>query len=139
MKTISYEVDVKGNPFVKITPTTKYFILMQKQPYLISLRLYSQFRGIPYADSFNAEEQYLLFSMPMQPIDSSQPYSKDVPSHKCLFRMSSQIIFHKNIPFLKSKIEKGSLEKGQESFTVWNDWASTKIEEYRELNPLPKL
>jgi hypothetical protein len=49
------------------------------------------------------------------------------------------VIFHKSVSFFKSKIEKGSLEKGHDSFTFWNGWASTKIAEYRETHPLPKL
>lgn len=47
-------------------------------------------------------------------------------------------MFKKSVSLFKGKIEKGSLEKGVESFGVWTEWASTKIEEHRMLNPLPK-
>ena len=52
--------------------------------------------------------------------------------------ISSTVIFRKSVSLFKSKIEKGSLEKGFESYSVWTGWATTKIEEHRMLNPLPK-
>ncbi len=67
------------------------------------------------------------------------PYTPDVPSYKCAYRHSIQIVFKKKIPIFGSKIEKGSIEKGHESFGIWTGWAQTKIEEYRGLNPLPKI
>jgi len=48
------------------------------------------------------------------------------------------VIFKKSVSLFKSKIEKGSVEKGLESFGVWTGWAQTKIDEQRLLSPLPK-
>lgn len=137
-KKVVYEVDVTGNPFVKVSPTEKNFLLVHKEKFKVVFRMWTQFKGIPYADSFNPEEQLTVVSLPKQPINPSLPYTKDVPSHRCAFRLSLQMIFHKKIPIFQGKIEKGSIEKGLESFTVQTQWASTKIEEYRMLNPLPK-
>lgn len=63
-KQISYDVDVKGNPFVKVSPTTKNYILMEHQKHYLMMRLWTQFRNIPYADAFNPEEQYIAVSLP---------------------------------------------------------------------------
>jgi len=64
-----------------------------------------------------------------------------VPSFKIAYRISSQIVFRKSVSLFKSKIEKGSYDKGIESFKNWTDWAQTKIEEHRISNPvtLPKI
>jgi len=49
------------------------------------------------------------------------------------------VVFKKSVPFFKSKIENGSLEKGIESFKNWTDWAEVKIAEHRLNNPVPPL
>ena len=55
-----------------------------------------------------------------------------------MFRISSTMIFRKSVSIFKSKIEKGAIEKGIESFGVMTGWANIKIEEHRMLHPLPK-
>jgi hypothetical protein len=70
-KTISYEVDVQGNPFVKLTPTTKNYLLISRQKHALQMRVWTEFKNIPYADAFNNEEQYTVVSLPMQLISKS--------------------------------------------------------------------
>jgi hypothetical protein len=41
------------------------------------------------------------------------------------------MVFHKKIPLFQGKIEKGSLDKGVESFANWTNWALARLKEYR--------
>jgi len=74
---------------------------------------------VPYCDHFNPEENYTVVSIPMQPINLSLPYKKDMPSHRCAFRISIFMIFHKKVPLFQGKIEKGAVEKGIEAYNLW--------------------
>jgi len=128
-KIIAYEVDVKGNPFVKLTPTTKNYVLCTKEKNLIQMRLWTELKNVPYSDCFNNEEQYTIVSMPMKSLNASG--GEQHTSHKVAYRVSSQVVFKKSVSLFKSKIEKACLEKGIESYKNWTDWASIKIEDYR--------
>lgn len=55
-KQVSYEADVVGNPFVKIAPATKNFLLLDKEKHFIQMRLWTQFKNVPYCDAFISEE-----------------------------------------------------------------------------------
>ena len=101
------------------------------------MRNWVVFKNVPYADHFNAEENYTVVSLPKQPINPALPYKRDVPSFKCVYRNSSQMIFHKKVPLFQGKIEKGAVEKAVESFAMWTQWAGTKLDEYRLSNPIP--
>jgi hypothetical protein len=129
---------VENNPFVKISHTEKTFMLYHKEKHHIQMRMWTQFKSVPYCDHFNPEEQYVLISLPKQPINPGLPYPKDVPSRRCVFRISLMLVFHKKIPMFQSRVEKGSIEKGNESFGIMTNWLQTKIEEHRLLHPLPK-
>jgi len=61
-----------------------------------------------------------------------------MPAHKCAFRISVWMIFHKKVPLFQGKLERGTIEKGVEAFNLWTNWAATKTEEYRLTHPLPK-
>jgi hypothetical protein len=98
MKQMYYEVPVENNPFVKISPSEKTFMLYLQEKHRLEIRCWTQFRNVPYCDHFNPEEQYVLVSLPKQPINPSLPYPKDVPSRRCIFRISLNLIFHKKIP-----------------------------------------
>lgn len=133
-----YEVSVENNPFVKISPCERTFMLFHNEKHRMEMRCWTQFRNVPYCDNFNPEEHYLVVSLPKQPINPNLPYPKDVPSRRCIFRITFHMIFHKKIPMFQGKIEKGSIEKGNESFGIMTNWLLTKIEEHRLLHPLPK-
>jgi len=125
-KQISYEVDVQNNPFLKLTPTTKNYLIVEQEPHHMQLRLWTQLKGVPYCDSFNAEEQYAVVSLP-------RVGSPNLPSNKCAFRISLRMVFHKKIPLFQGKIEKGSLDKGVESFSNWTNWALARLQEHRSV------
>lgn len=95
---------MKGNPFVKITPITKYYMIVEQQKHLIEMRLWSQFKGIPYADSFNPEEQITVISLPKIPIVAGLGSATDVPSNKVALRIALTVIFRKSVSIFKSKI-----------------------------------
>ena len=137
-KTIIYEVDVKGNPFVKLTPTTKNYLLYTDKKDLKQLRVWTELKNVPYCDAFNNEECYTAVSLPMQPLNGV-PMKENQIAHKVAYRITSHVVFNKSVSFFKSKIEKASLEKGIESYKNWTDWASIKIEEYRLTNPATKI
>jgi hypothetical protein len=138
MKQIKYLVDVTDNPMVKVSDQTKTYLVDIKEKHLMIMRNWVVFRGVPYCDYFNPEENYTVVSLPMQPINPALPYKKDMASHKCAFRISVYMIFHKKVPLFQGKIEKGAVEKGVEAFNLWTQWAGTKTDEYRQTHPLPK-
>jgi hypothetical protein len=53
---------VKGNPFVKVAPTTKYFKLIEKTDTNYHLRILDKCTGVPYCDSFAIEEDWAIVS-----------------------------------------------------------------------------
>jgi len=53
---------VKGNPFVKVSPTTKYFKLLEKTDTVVNFKILSKCTGVPYCDTFAIEEEYLAIS-----------------------------------------------------------------------------
>ena len=91
--------------------------------------MWTQLKSVPYSDSFNAEEQYAVVSLPK--------VGSDLPSNKCAFRISLRMVFHKKIPLFQGKIEKGSLDKGVESFANWTNWALARLKEYRSQPQAP--
>lgn len=97
-KQMYYEVPVENNPFVKISPSEKTFMVYLHEKHRLEMRCWTQFRNVPYCDHFNPEEQYTIVSVPKQPINPNLPYPKDVPSRRCIFRISLHLIFHKKIP-----------------------------------------
>lgn len=60
MKVIQSEVKVNDNPFVKVSYTTKNILLMKKDENHINLRIFNVVKGVPYCDSFNIEENWLI-------------------------------------------------------------------------------
>lgn len=50
------EIQVKGNPFVKVSPNTKHYMLVKNSDKEIVLRIYNQTKDVPYSDAFNVEE-----------------------------------------------------------------------------------
>ena len=85
-KTISYEVDVKNNPFVKLTPTTKNYLLFNESKNLKQMRVWTQLLNVPYCDSFNNEENYAAISLPMQTLNGAPC---DKIAHKVAYRVTS--------------------------------------------------
>ncbi len=132
-------MDVSGtalSKFVKATPTTKKYVLLpQESKHALQIRTWTELKNIPYADAFNNEECYQLFSLPLRSTITNQPTEHS--SHRLAYRVSSQVVFRKSVAFFKSKIENGSLEKGIESYKNWTEWALIKIAEYRAEHPVP--
>jgi len=115
--------------FVKDTPTTKKYILYQKDSQVIMMRIWTELKNVPYSDSFNNEELYTVVGLPLQKLHPDSPASPNLGklSYKCAYRVTSRIIFKKSVPFFGSKIENSAYDKGIESFNNWTEWASIKI------------
>jgi hypothetical protein len=54
------EIQIKDNPFVKVSSTTKMYYLVEKTTNLIRLRVRSRASDVPYCDSFGVEEEMLI-------------------------------------------------------------------------------
>ena len=138
MKQIRYLVDVTDNPMVKLSDQTNTYLLETKEKHLLIMRNWIQLSKVPYCDQMNPEESYFVVSVPKQPLNPNAPYKKDVPSNRCIMRIANHIIFHKKIPLFQGRIERGAVEKGIEAFGILSQWALTKVDEFRSINPLPK-
>ena len=58
----SVVVSLKGNPFVKVAPTTKYFKVIENTDTKVNLRVLNKVTNVPYCDSFAVEEDWLILS-----------------------------------------------------------------------------
>jgi len=47
------EVQVKGNPFVKVAPTTKHYFLMERSERRLHVIVRNKNTDVPYCDSFS--------------------------------------------------------------------------------------
>lgn len=136
-KQIKYQEDEKNNPLVKTSDQIYNFLVDHREKHSLQFRSWINCKNVPYADHFAAEECATLVSLPKQPIDPSQPYKADVPSHKCAFRDAGQMVFIKKIPLFQGKVQKMADAKAEVHFKLWSQWAATKIEEHRMTNPIP--
>lgn len=61
-KQVSLEVQIKGNPFVSVAPTTRYMKIIDKTENRLLMRITTKNKDIPYCDCFEVEEEYLVAS-----------------------------------------------------------------------------
>ena len=56
------EIQIKDNAFVKVSPTTKYFKLLENTETKILFKILSKCTDVPFADTFAIEETWLILS-----------------------------------------------------------------------------
>lgn len=56
------EVQIKDNPFVKVSPTTKYYKLLEKTDTKLLVKILNKCTSVPYCDTFSVEEELLFIS-----------------------------------------------------------------------------
>lgn len=54
------EVQVKDNPFVKVSPTYKMAYLLENSERLMKLRVVAKTKEVPYCDCFSVEEEFVV-------------------------------------------------------------------------------
>ena len=91
---------------MKVSPTTKYFKLIERTDTKVHLKILSKCTGVPYCDTFAVEEDFLILSP-----------GPNAPC--CVVRILLTVLFYKSTIF-KSKIEGGTI-KGVKQ--VWSDFA----------------
>jgi len=91
-----------------VSPTTKYFKLLEKSDTKIVMRILNKCSGIPYADYFAVEEEWLI----MSPAPAA---------NSCALRITMQVIFYKNTMF-KGKITSGAMKGAKEAWVDWGEW-----------------
>ena len=108
------EVQVKGNPFVKIAPTTKHYFVIEKTEKRLHLVIRNRTTDVPYCDSFSVQEEWLIES----PDPSTQPVIKS-----SAFRQSFKINWYKST-MMKSTIAKNA---NAEVETVFKEYINKMI------------
>jgi hypothetical protein len=109
---MSLDLTVKGNPFVSKAPSIKYFKVVEKTDTKINFRVLNKCTGIPYADAFACEEDWLILS--------PTPTAKS-----CVIRITFQVIFYKNTMF-RGKIHSNSIKGGLDVWVEWGEWLKKK-------------
>ena len=104
---------MKDNAFVKVSPTTKNFLLMEKTESKISIRVFNRTRDVPYCDTFNTEEHWLILTT-------------NPKAEKIIVRQSLNVIFKKSTMF-KGKIENGALTSTKANFEHWCKWSTQRV------------
>jgi hypothetical protein len=56
------DIQVKDNPFVKVSPTTKYSKLLENSDTKMVITSLAKVKDVPYCDTFNVEEHILIIS-----------------------------------------------------------------------------
>ncbi len=87
------EVQIKNNPFVKVSPTNKYSKIIENTDTKFHMKSIAKVVGIPFSDCFTVEEDLLVLSTS--------------PNAGCLVM---RVMLHIN--WLKSTIMKGKIVSG---------------------------
>jgi hypothetical protein len=82
----SLDIGIKGNPFIKVAPTTKYFKMIEKTDTTYRFRVLDKVAGVPYSDCFAIEEDWIIIS-------------PNATANCCILRISLQVIFYKSTIF----------------------------------------
>ena len=109
-------MQMKDNPFVKVSPTTKNYLLLEKRDNFINIRIFNQMRDVPYSDCFNTEEHLIVVS-------------PDSRADKCIVRQTLNVIFKKSTIF-KNKITTNATNGIKKNFGHWCNWVQEKIATY---------
>jgi hypothetical protein len=115
---MSVEIQVKDNPFVKVSPTTKYFKLIERTETVIRFKILSKCSGVPYCDTFACEEDWVAIS-------------PNASANCCIVRIIMQTIFYKSTIF-KSKIQSGSVKGTKDVMIEWGEWLKKKGLHFKE-------
>lgn len=115
------EIQVKNNPFVKVSPTTKYFKLLEKSDTKVHFKILSKCSDVPYSDTFALEEDWLAIS----------PHPN---ANCCMLRIMSQVIFYKSTIF-KSKIQSSSVKGSNDVWAEWAEWIRKRGIVFKEKKP----
>lgn len=102
------EVQLKDNPFVKVSPTTKHYKLLERSETKLHLKILNKCTSIPYCDTFSVEEEWLFMA-------------PTATANCCVVRHGVQIIFYKNTLF-KSKITSETLKASKKVMQDWVDF-----------------
>ncbi|CDW71645.1 UNKNOWN [Stylonychia lemnae] len=113
-KILFVEMQMKDNTFVKVSPTTKNYLLLQKEDNMLNLRIFNQMKDVPYCDYFNTEENWIITS----------PNSED--NSRCVIRSTFQVVFKKSTMF-KGRIESNATLATKTNFTHYCSWVQEKI------------
>lgn len=99
-------MQIKNNPFVKNSPTTKTYYLLEKTENLIKIRVLSTARKVPGGEAFSIDEEMVVY-MPSNCFNS------------CVLRVTMQVVWLK-FTLLKGPILSGALKEGK---TMWNAYS----------------
>ena len=77
------EIQIRDNPFVKCSPTTKIYNLIEQNQNMIKIRVFSKAKEVPYCDCFMIEEE-MICVMPQNCNNSS------------VFRVTMKVIWVKS-------------------------------------------
>ncbi len=108
-------MQLKDNTWVKVSPTTKNYLCLEHNDKIINLRIFNQVKDIPYCDTFNTEENWIIAS-------------PDPNSERCIFRSTMQVIFRKSTLF-KGKIETNAKNTTKTNFANYLKWVQAKAAE----------
>jgi hypothetical protein len=63
-RTMSLEVQIKNNPFVKVAPTTRAFKMIENTSESLHFKILNRNHDVPYCDCFGVEEEWWVASPP---------------------------------------------------------------------------
>ena len=112
------EVQIKDNPFVKVSPTTKYFKLIEKSETKVHVKILNKCTSVPYCDTFSVEEEWLAMS-------------PSPTANCCIVRFGVQVIFYKNTLF-KSKIQSETLKSCKKVMVDWTEFMKKRNVGFKE-------
>ena len=90
------DMQIKNNPFVKVSPTTKHYKMLENCDTKIRIKILSKCTDVPYCDTFAVDEELLILS-------------PATTSSYCIVRQMCQVTFYKSTIF-KGKIESSAIK-----------------------------
>ena len=115
------EIQIKDNPFVKVSPTTKVQRLIESTDTKVVVKSMAKVKDVPLCDTFNVEEELIIIS--------------PSPTANCaVLRISLQIKWVKNTLF-KWKISSSTTKAGHQTCTEYQEWLKKRNLIFKEKKP----
>ncbi|TNV74139.1 hypothetical protein FGO68_gene9547 [Halteria grandinella] len=115
------DIQVKNNPFVKVSPTTKTGMLLENTDTKVVVKSMAFVTGVPLCDCFTVEEELLILA-------------PSATAQCCAMRTVNHIIWKKSTMF-RGKIISSTQKAGKENWQEYQEWVKKRGLAFKEKKP----
>lgn len=115
------DIQVKNNPFVKVSPTTKAGMVLENTDTKVHIKSAAFVSGVPLCDCFSVEEELLVLT-------------PSATSNCCAMRTVNHIIWKKSTMF-RGKIISSTKAAGKDNWVEYQEWVKKRGLNFKEKKP----